>query len=75
MAMNNGTTNGGDAIIELSFVYSNGWQGRITIPNVSAATLPGKLSAITQALESAGCRPPEPATVAATPSQAGGRWL
>lgn len=60
--------NGGDATIILNFTYSNGWPGSIEIPNVSAATLGGKLASITQALESAGCRPPvaaPPAPVAA----------
>lgn len=62
--------NGGDATIILSFTYSNGWPGSIEIPNVSAATLGGKLASITQALESAGCRPPAPLAAPATAANA-----
>jgi hypothetical protein len=58
--------NGGDAKIILNFTYSNGWPGSIEIPNVSAATLPGKLAAIVASLESAGCRPPAPLAAPAT---------
>lgn len=70
--------NGGDGHkIRLQFTYSNGWPGEIEVVGISAANVGGKLASITQALESAGCRPPAPPVAAAngTPAPTNGGYV